>query len=178
MQVGRMYFFSVQVKGLISLMGRRTLYPKQPSVVVRSSCILERTVYSLLGVYRGQTAPCVKPNLPRFERHHIVIRESKIPHSLVNGCTVVEMRCYAAVQRDLSDLQRFVPREPGETRNYRSEVGGLSDSQVCPRRIALRVAGGVLHCATVRFRGNFQPAKIIRINSKCGEVIRPFSCQP
>ena len=44
---------------------------------------------------------------------------------------VVEMRCYAAVQRDLSDLQRFVPREPGETRNYRSEVGGLSDSQVC-----------------------------------------------
>ena len=45
---------------------------------------------------------------------------------------VAEVKCYT-VQCDLSNLQRFVPRKPGETRDRRAG------------KISLQVAGGVLH---------------------------------
>ena len=59
---------------------------------------------------------------------------------------------YYTVQRDLGNLERFVPRKPGESRYWRSGLGGRSDSikkYACSESIALQVAGGLFNdCAT------------------------------
>ena len=64
-----------------------------------------------------------------FALSHCAISSATCNRTLKNlFVAVAEVRCYT-VQRDLSNLQRFVPTKPGKTRYWHAGVGGRSDLQ-------------------------------------------------
>ena len=83
---------------------------------------------------------------------HCTIWSATCSATLKNvSVAVAEVGCYT-VQRNLSNFQRFVPREPRDTRTGAPEsvVGRIYKEEInaSSGKIALQVAGGVLHCAT------------------------------
>ena len=77
---------------------------------------------------------CYRHNVSSFCRGlkallHCAISSATCNATLKNVfVAVAEVRCYT-VQRNLSNLQRFVPRKPGGTRYWPAGVGGRSDLQ-------------------------------------------------
>ena len=79
-------------------------------------------------------------------RLHCAISSATCNATLKNVFVAVdEVRCYT-VQRNLSNFQQCVPRKPGETRYWRSGLGGRSDLQRNQRTLGK-------HCVASCWRG-------------------------
>ena len=97
-----------------------------PQVVRNPFASMLEEFGAISGIY--QNPPCSKPWAIKALLHCAI--SSATCNAILKNVfvAVAEVRCYA-VQRNLSNLQRFVPRKPGETRYWRARVGGRSDLQ-------------------------------------------------
>ena len=148
------------------------------------------SLYNFGSVFQKRTAPA---SSRRPRRRVVKITPVKaLLHSAISSATcnatlkmflevvaVAEVRCYD-VQRNLSNLQRFVPRKPGETRYWRAGVGGWSDLQrvnALSGKIALQVARGVWNgnCKLLRLLRNVELV-LLRATLRATKKICVASC--